>query len=165
MSGMMRRAMALLFVAAACGPGAPGGPMSGRVQQDVEAAPDIQSNDVLNREPVTNRAQVKHVLLSWDDLAPLYKGGQDRRGKARTREQADQLATSLLEQIRAGADIDKLMREWSEDQGSAAGATSYEVKPDSQYVFEFRRLALRLNIGEVGLVKSVYGWHVMKRIE
>jgi hypothetical protein len=164
MSRMMRRAMALLFVAA-CGPGAPGGPMSGRVQQDVEAAPDIQSNDVLAREPVTNRAQVKHVLVSWDELAPVYKGQQDRRGKARTREQADQLATSLLQQIRAGADIDKLMREWSEDQGSAAGATSYEVKPDSQYVFEFRRLALRLNVGEVGLVKTTYGWHVMKRIE
>ncbi len=163
---MMRRAMALLFLAAAaCGPGAPGGPMSGRVQPDVEAGPEIQSNDVLNREPVTNRAQVKHVLVSWADLAPVYKGQQDRRGKARTREQADQLATSLLEQIRAGADIDKLMREWSEDVASAAGATSYEVKPDSQYVFEFRRLALRLNVGEVGLVKTTYGWHVMKRIE
>jgi len=164
---MMRRAMVLLCAcAAACGPGVSGGPtMSGRLQDDSEANPEIQSNDVLAREPVTNRAQVKHVLVSWAEMAPAFKGQQDPRGKARTREQADQLAASLLEQIRAGADIDKLMREWSEDPASAPGATAYEVKPDSQYVFEFRRLALRLKVGEAGMVKTIYGWHVMKRIE
>ena len=41
----------------------------------------------------------------------------------------------------------------------------YEVTPDAQRVFEFKRLGLRLRPGEAGLVMSKFGWHIMKRVE
>jgi peptidyl-prolyl cis-trans isomerase D len=157
---------ALVLLVAACGPGAAGGPnVSTRFNEDPDSDPEIQSNDILAREPTTNRSQVKHILVSWAGMGKVYKGNQDARGKARSREQADQLATSLLARVRAGEDMDQLMREFSEDGGSAQSGTSYEVKPDAALVFEFRRLGLRLKVGEAGLVKSVYGWHIMKRVE
>ncbi len=156
----------VLALLAACGPGAAGGPnMSGRVNDDTEVVPEIQSNDILGREPVTNRAQVKHILISWAEQAPAFKRQQDARGKARTREQADELAASLLQRARAGDDFEKLMLQYSEDPGSAQGGTSYEVKPDAALVFEFRRMSLRLKVGEIGLVKTIYGWHIIKRVE
>jgi hypothetical protein len=155
-----------LVMLVGCGPGAAGGPnMSGRVNDDTEIIPEIQSNDILAREPVTNRAQVKHILLSWTELAPAFKGQQDARGKARTHEQADELAAAVLQRARAGEDFEKLMREHSEDPGSAQTGISYEVKPDAALVFEFRRLSLRLKVAEIGLVKTIYGWHIIKRVE
>src|SRR5262249_46061537 len=156
----------VLALLVACGPGVAGGPtMSGRVNDDTEVVPEIQSNDVLPREPVTNRAQMKHILISWAEQAPAFKGQQDARGRARTREQADELAASLLQRARAGESFEGLMQKYSEDLGSAESGTSYEVKPDSALVFECRGMSLRLKVGEVGLVKTMYGWHVIKRGE
>ena len=72
---------------------------------------------------------------------------------------------SLITQIKAGADFDMLMKQYSEDPGSAAAATAYPVSPDAQLVIEFKQLGLRLNVNEVGVVQSDFGFHIMKRIE
>ena len=53
----------------------------------------------------------------------------------------------------------------SEDPGSATTGESYDVSPDAQLVIEFRQLGLRLEVGEVGVVESDYGLHIIKRIE
>jgi hypothetical protein len=39
------------------------------------------------------------------------------------------------------------------------------VHREAERVIEFRWLGLRLNIDEVGVVESDYGFHVMKRME
>jgi parvulin-like peptidyl-prolyl isomerase len=39
------------------------------------------------------------------------------------------------------------------------------VRPDAQLVIEFRQLALRLRVGEIGVVESDFGFHIIKRIE
>lgn len=156
----MRRLLVLLTLLLACGPGSPGGPtMSGKLQDDNPPPPEIQSNDILARDAVTKTSKVKHILVSWKDL------GKDERALARSREDADKLAASLLERVSAGEAIEPLMAEFSEDPGSAQSGVSYDVSVDAQLVFEFRRMGLRLNVGEAGLVLSQYGWHVMKRIE
>ena len=141
-----------------------GGPnMSGR--EEAPAASDIQSNDILDRDAATGRSRVQHILISWQELAPAFGGNLDPRARQRTREQADQLAAQLLGRTRAGEDMTQLMSQFSEDPGSAATGESYEVTPDASLVFEFKRLGLRLKVGESGLVMSKYGWHVMKRVE
>ena len=159
-----RLALALLLVAAACGPGNPGGPNMNNRMSSEQPAPDIQSNDILSRDAQANRTQVKHILIGWRDLE--RGGGQiDARARTRTRQQADQLAESLLERVRKGEPIEPLMSEFSEDGGSADDGDSYEVTPDAKLVFEFKRLGLRLKLGEAGLVMSQFGWHIMKRVE
>jgi len=168
----MRVALAALVLVAsvlvsACGPGISGGPtMNNHVgTQEDESAPAIQSNDVMARDAVTRSAKVKHILISWKDLADSFDGRLDARAAKRTRAEGDALAAKLLERVRAGEDMDALMAEFSEDPGSKATGEAYTVTPDAQYVFEFKRMGLRLGVGEAGLVLSQFGWHVMKRVE
>jgi parvulin-like peptidyl-prolyl isomerase len=58
-----------------------------------------------------------------------------------------------------------LMKQHSEDPGSASSARAYAVSPDAQLVIEFKQLGLRLNVNEVGVVQSDFGFHIMKRVE
>ena len=142
-------ALALLFTAllpgAGCGSGSTGGPaMSGRIEEQSSLGPDKQSNEIMARDAQTNHAVVKHILVDA--------------------EKKDQ-ALDILRRLRAGEAIEPLMKQFSQDPGSADSGESYDVTPSAQLVFEFKRLGLRLRVGEVGLVKSEFGWHVMKRIE
>jgi peptidyl-prolyl cis-trans isomerase D len=161
---MLRLALAFAVMAAACGPGSKGGPaMNNRMNAPGPTAQgsEVASGDILAREPVANTAQVKHILISWQD----NESASDERAKKRTKAEAETLVRSLMTQIKAGADFDMLMKQHSEDPGSASTARAYPVSPDAQLVIEFKQLALRLNVNEVGVVQSDFGFHVMKRIE
>src|SRR5262245_34233693 len=150
---MIRFVLALVLVA--CGPGSKGGPaMNNRMSSPdpVAQGSEVASGDILAREPVANSAQVKHILISWKDL----ESGHDQRAQKRTKQEAEALVRSLMTQIKAGADFDMLMKQHSEDPGSAANARAYPVTPDAQLVIEFKQLALRLNVDEVGVVQSDY---------
>jgi hypothetical protein len=160
--------VAVLAVVAACGSHQSGGmtgPSMNNRMEDQPPPPDIQSNDILARDAVTLRAKVKHILIGWRDLADNYGGNQDPRGADRSRAAADALAVKLLERVRAGEAIEPLMSEFSEDPGSSSSGIAYEVTPDAKLVFEFKRLSLRLNVGEAGLVMTEFGWHVIQRAE
>jgi hypothetical protein len=162
----MRFLVTLAFLLVACGPGIKGGPtMNNRVGQGDDDAPSIQSNDILARDAVTKKSRVKHILISWKDLSDNFQGHLDPRAEKRTRAEADALAAKLLERVRAGEAIEPLMAEFSEDPGSNQSGEAYDVAPDAQLVFEFKRLGLRLKVGEVGLVLTQFGWHIMKRVE
>ncbi len=155
------RTLLIAALLAACS-GSPGGPtMSGRMNDEPQpTGPKIQSNDVLAREAQANRTWVKHVLIGWKDL-----DDPDPRAAKRTRQEADALAVSLLERLRNGEEIEPLMAEYSEDPGSAESGQSYEVTPASPWALDFKRLGLRLKVGEAGMVLTDFGWHVMKRVE
>lgn len=152
-----------MVASAACGPGSPGGPSSGRMSA-VQNNP-LQSNDILQRSPQTDRAVVKHILIGWKDLEGAYNGHMDARAKARSRWDAEKLTKELFERVEGGEPIEPLMAEYSEDPGSASTGNPYEVLPDSKFVPEFLRLSLRLKVGEVGKVQTQFGWHIIKRIE
>lgn len=159
----MIRLVAVLVLLASCGPGSKGGPsMNNRLSQPdpVAQSSDVISTDILNREPVANTAQVKHILISWKDL-----DGNDERGKKRSKQEAEAQVQSLMTQIKAGAEFDMLMKQHSEDPGSASSARAYPVSPDAQLVIEFKQLSLRLNVNEVGVVQSDFGFHIIKRTE
>jgi peptidyl-prolyl cis-trans isomerase D len=160
---MIRLALACALLLFACGPGSKGGPaMNNRMNAPAPVAQgsDVTSGDILAREPVANQAQVKHILISWKDL-----DSANEKAKQRTKADAEGLVRSLMTQIKAGADFDMLMKQHSEDPGSASSARAYPVSPDAQLVIEFKQLALRLNVNEVGVVQSDFGFHIMKRTE
>lgn len=158
---MKRIALALLF--AACGPGAKGGPTMGNHMNGPEAAPvksQVVSADILAREPITNSAEVKHILVGWKDLEM-----KDARAMKRTKPEAEVEVKAILDKLQGGADFDAMMKEFSEDPGSASTARSYKVAPDAQLVIEFKQLGMRLKVGEVGVVESDFGFHIMKRVQ
>jgi parvulin-like peptidyl-prolyl isomerase len=138
------RLVAIAILLQGCS-GSPGGPMSGRIEPAPQpTGPDPLSNEVMNREAQTNVATVKHILVPAKEV---------------------NLALDLLKRVRAGEAMEPLMAEFSKDEGSAKTGQSYEVRPGAQLVFEFKRLGLRLKVGEAAMVESKFGWHVMKRIE
>lgn len=161
--------LAFVLLVAACGPGVKGGPtMNNKIGAQPYQAPtsiSVVSEDILAREPVANTAQVKHILISWADLADAFGGRQDERGAKRTMADAEAQVKSLMTQLKAGADFDALMKQWSEDKGSAQSARPFTVTPDAQLVIEFRQLSLRLQPGEYGVCQSEFGFHIIKRVE
>jgi parvulin-like peptidyl-prolyl isomerase len=161
---MVRVLVALALVACS---GAPGGPtMNNKIDDGTTLPPQrdpVESADILAREPVANTAQIKHILIGWNDSG--NDGRQDQRAAKRTKKDAEDQVRALLAQIKSGADFDALMKQYSEDPGSASAARAYTVSPDAQLVLEFKELGLRLKIGEVGVVQSEYGFHIMKRVE
>jgi parvulin-like peptidyl-prolyl isomerase len=101
----------------------------------------LQSNDILQRQTTASAVAVKHILV-----------------------EDDAVAKELLGRVRGGEPIEPLMMQYSKDPGSAQSGEAYDVTADSRYVPEFKDLALRLEVGEAGLVLSEHGWHIMKRV-
>jgi parvulin-like peptidyl-prolyl isomerase len=154
--------LALVAMLAACGPGMKGGPTMNShmtTPEPTAQASDVVSSDILAREPVANTAQVKHILIGWKGT------DQDPRADKRTKAEAEGVVKGLLAQIKSGTDFDALMKQYSEDPGSASMAKAYTVSPDASLVIEFKQLGLRLQLNEVGVVESEYGFHIMKRVE
>jgi hypothetical protein len=159
---------ATILAAVGCGTAKPGGmsgpTLSGRMNEP-PPPPSLQSNDILARDYRTNKAQVKHILIGWNDLAESYDGGIDPRAAERSPRDAETTVKEILGRLRAGADFVAMMAEYSEDRGSAESGESYEVVPGNQLVLDFRRLSLRLDVGELGVVQTLFGWHIIKRVE
>ena len=158
---MIRFVLVALLVA--CGPGIKGGGPtinSHMTQPDTASqTSSVVSSDILAREPVANQSQIKHILIGWKGTNP------DPRSDKRTKAEAEGVVKGILAQIKGGADFDALMKQYSEDPGSAATGKAYTVSPDASLVIEFKQLGLRLQLNEVGVVESDYGFHVMKRVE
>ncbi|MBN1771879.1 MAG: peptidylprolyl isomerase [Deltaproteobacteria bacterium] len=123
---------------------------------------DVESKDILSREPVTAAAQVQHILVGWADIAGPRS---DRRAFDRTKAEADHLAAELLGKVKNGMNMEALMQEHSEDPGSAQTGEPYPVRPESDFVPEFEALSLRLNVGEAGICRTQFGYHIIKRIQ
>ena len=120
----------------------------------------LESADILAREPVTQMAKVKHILLSYADTK-----GEDPRGQKRTRPELEKLVADTVAKLKGGAKIEPLMAELSEDPGSAKSGNSYDATPDAGLVEPFKKLSLRLKPGEVGVVKTDFGFHIIQRVD
>lgn len=124
-------------------------------------SPDqLISTAILNRTPETAHAMVKHILLGWTEVH-----ADDPRGKSRDRATLAKLVETTVAKLNKGDPIEPLMAELSEDPGSAASGRPYEVTPDAGLVAPFKDLSLRLKIGEIGVVKTEFGIHIIKRVE
>ncbi|MCA8911247.1 MAG: DUF4340 domain-containing protein [Planctomycetes bacterium] len=102
--------------------------------------------------------KVRHILITW-------KGHSDRvspKDPERTEQQAWKLANEIAERGRNGEDFVELQKQYNED-GDATHV--YDVDPTAQLVKQFLRVSSELKVGEIGVVESAYGIHVIKRIE
>jgi len=125
----------------------------------------LESADILKRPPNAGPVQIQHVLIGWKDApAALVGRSTDPRAMERSKADADKLAKQILGKARAHGDMAKLVKEYSEDPGTKDTATPYEVSADTPFVEPFKDMALRLKLNEGGLVKSPFGWHIMKRV-
>jgi parvulin-like peptidyl-prolyl isomerase len=132
-----------------------------RVAPPPPPPPDsLESAEILKRTPETEKARVKHILLGWKDV-----NSGDERAKKRDRAALEKLVKETVAKLKKGDKIEPLMKELSEDPGSAAAGTDYEVTPAAGLVPPFKNLSLRLKKGEVGVVKTDFGIHIIQRTE
>lgn len=125
----------------------------------------LESAAILARPlPPGAHVWVQHVLIAWQDVPAARQRPLDRRARARTKAQADTLAAAVLAKVKAGGDMAALMKRHSEDPGSSSTGKAYEATEATAFVAPFKDLALRLKVGEAGLVKTDFGWHVIKRV-
>ena len=76
-----------------------------------------------------------------------------------------ELAKELLDRIKQGEDFDKLMYEYTEDPGTKNNPNGYTFQRGVM-VKEFEDAAFALSINEVSdVVKSIYGYHIIKRVK
>lgn len=115
---------------------------------------------------------VQHCLIG-------FKGSVPGKPIRRTKEEAKELATKLLEELKAGADFDEIIRKNTDDSPPGIYKMSnFGISPDArnevfargEMVPAFGNTGFPLQIGEYGLAefdpkKSEYGWHIVKRVE
>ena len=113
---------------------------------------ELQAMYNLNKQQfqTPERVQVVHILVNTQGKTPA----EDAKLKAK--------ADDLLKQVRAGANITELVKKYSDDPGKAQNNGEYWVQQDSGMVPEFKAAAFRLKPGESDVVKTTYGYHVMK---
>jgi parvulin-like peptidyl-prolyl isomerase len=148
------------------GSGMRGSGMRGSANAHKSLGPDVDldTKDILARTKVQDVVFVKHALLGWADLMPVYRGKMDARASTRTNADAAKVAKEVFDKLKAAPDtVDAVVKQHSEDPGSQSGAP-YKVTEKSQFVPEFKKLALRLEDKEVGIVKTQFGYHVMIRV-
>jgi hypothetical protein len=160
----------LLACLVACGPGVKGGgpSMNNKLGGGEVEAPKspVVSADILARDPMANQVEAKHILIGWKSVGRDGKPGDDR-AKTREKSDAEALVKQLVAQLKADpSQFDALMKQHSEDPGSAREARSYTVKHDNMdFDSDFRMLAIRLHVDEIGVVESQFGFHIIKRVQ
>ncbi len=160
----------LLLALVACGPGAKGGPsMNNKINSGSELEPPpspVVSANILEKEPQANKVEVKHVLIGWKNVGRDGKPA-DKRAMEREKTEAETLVKTIVGQLNAkAADFDTMMRTHSEDPGSAKNASPYSIAHDDMnFDSDFRRLSIRLDVDQIGVVESMFGFHIIKRIQ
>ncbi len=99
----------------------------------------------------------KHILVQTVDGL-----GEELTGDALA--EAESKAKEALEKVKAGEDFDKLVEQYNEDPGMEMYPEGY-VFTDGDMVEEFYEAAKALEPGATSteLVKSSFGWHIIKR--
>ncbi len=78
----------------------------------------------------------------------------------------EQLATQVLQRVRAGEDFGELAKQYSDDPGSKDKGGDLGWSERFKFVPEFEDVAWKLQAGEVSdVVKSDFGFHIIKVIE
>jgi parvulin-like peptidyl-prolyl isomerase len=160
------RFLALVLLLASCGSHQAGGmtgPTLFKKDQRAQRLP-IETGDILERERKTTKAVVKHILLGYRGRGSAYNGDMDPRAQGRSRQATEALVTELKTKIDGGTVFEALMIDHSEDPGSAKTGSPYEVRPESALNPDFIHISLRLEVGEVGITHSAFGFHIVKRI-
>jgi foldase protein PrsA len=115
---------------------------------------DFYDKNTANYDNVT----VKHVLILTTD----EKTGQDL--PADKLEEKKKLADDILSKAKSGTDFESLVKQYSEDPGSKDSGGEYTFGK-GKMVKEFEDWSFSAKEGDMGLVKTKYGYHIIKFIK
>jgi foldase protein PrsA len=96
-------------------------------------------------------ASVRHILI-----------GCDKEAEQAVEDEKNKKAQEILDRVNSGEDFAALAEEFSEDEGSKNTGGIYQVRQNGQFVPEFEQWAFSHKPGDTGIVRSEFGFHVMK---
>lgn len=94
---------------------------------------------------------VRHILIKCEKDA-----------EEAVEQEKSKLAQDILDRVNKGEDFAALAKEFSEDDGSKDTGGVYDVYQSTNFVTEFKDWTFTHQPGDTGIVRSVYGFHVMK---
>jgi foldase protein PrsA len=98
---------------------------------------------------------VKHVLFMTIDQATNQPLPQDKQDESKKK------AEDVLAKIKAGTNIADMAKQYSEDPGSKDNGGEYTFGR-GEMVKEFEDWSFNAKVGDVGVVKTDYGYHVIR---
>lgn len=104
-----------------------------------------------------NYYRAKHILVTTKDMQTNEEYDEA------TLKEKESVANSFLQRARSGEDFDTLVKDYSEDPGSRSNPDGYFFT-DGTMVKEFEDTVKSLGMGEFGLCKSDYGYHIIQRL-
>lgn len=109
--------------------------------------------------------RVKHILIAGPEYKDAEKPTDEEKKKD---EEAKKKADDLLAEIKSGKkDFDELMNDSAVNADYAAVASNPNgyiySKESSQFVEEFTNAGLEMKVNEMKVVKSDFGYHIMKK--
>jgi len=126
------------------------------IMNQIVISDDVISNAYEKYKPMFDKVTVQHILIKTIDSngTPLSSEKQD---------EAKKKAEDILSKIKAGQDFATLAKQYSEDTGSKDSGGEYTFAK-GEMVKEFEDWSFQAKDGDVGIIKSAYGYHVMKFI-
>ncbi|HVZ85301.1 MAG TPA: peptidylprolyl isomerase [Terracidiphilus sp.] len=100
---------------------------------------------------VPEQARARHILIK---VAPNADAKTDAAAKAK--------AEDLLKQIKAGANFAELAKKYSDDPGSKDSGGELGFAQRGRMVPEFDKAIFSQKIGDVAIVKTQYGYHIVQ---
>src|SRR5262245_16104308 len=134
-----------------------------KVEPRAESRPELMPAKLADPEP--EHILLAHVLVSFAGT---------RTKATRSQAAAEKLAYEVLARARKGDDFNKLIKDYSDDEGEGVyGLANHRINPAGNE-YERRRMVpafgdvgFKLEVGAIGMStfdaqKSPYGWHIIK---
>ena len=112
---------------------------------------------VVAEKNLPDSAKVRHILV------PFAGASSAQADVTRTEAQAKSLADSLFKVVKRNrSKFESLVTDFSSDQGSVANGGEYDYHPYNTMVKPFNDFEFEGKKGDLGVVKSVFGFHVIE---
>jgi len=126
---------------------------------------------------IQDKAEPEHVTVQHILIA--FRGSTPDPKVTRSQAEAETLALQIFERAKAGEDFDAMVKTYTNDSypgiyrmsnRNVAPDTAKREFPRGRMVKAFGDVSFGLEVGGVGMapydrVTSVFGWHIIKRLE
>ncbi|UCH64452.1 MAG: peptidylprolyl isomerase [Ignavibacterium sp.] len=145
-----------------------------------ELRDDVRKNLMVQRMQQTKFASIEASRREVEEFFDTYKDSigqipekvsiyhifRNPKANERVKKKSRDLAQSLLDSIKAGADFAKIAREYSDDPGSASQDGDLGFVKRGIFYPEFETAAFALEEGEISdVVESPVGFHIIQLLE
>jgi len=124
-------------------------------QKKIQPTDEEIKNYYNNNKDKVDKVTVHHILFKTvdNDMKPLPEDKQ---------KEAEKNAKDILDRAKKGEDFVSLAKQYSEDEGSKSNGGEYTFQKNGQMVPEFEDWAFKAKPGDIDIVKTSYGYHVIK---